>query len=51
MSKKTQRGKTNTHGVTAPVRPRKTTTIRNSDDQIKRLAKKHQTTLSYLANR
>jgi hypothetical protein len=51
MSKQTKQVKTNAHGVTAPVRARKTNSTRDPNKQLQRLAKKHSVALSYLANR
>jgi len=52
----TKKGRTNSHGVTAPVRPKNVssgsnTTIKARDGQIKRLAAKHKTAFSLLAKR
>jgi len=51
----TKKVKTNANGVTAPVRPRKssgdTWVVKSRDGQIKRLAAKHKTAFSLLAKR
>ena len=50
-NEKNKQGKTNSHGVTAPVRPRKVASGTSREGQIKRLAAKHKTAFSLLAKR